>query len=159
MAGTTAKARKTPKRTAPRKAAQARAKTNGHQEPAAAPTTEGFNTPPLTVMPPPPEPTIQHPYGDKPVYVFKPADGNPPIIFPKISTVEITTKFMWKIYDLAEIFQSFEWMNLAGVPREIQERVVDLPINDRQRFWSGWFNDVTQPLDLSAQSMGPPGES
>jgi hypothetical protein len=157
MAASTTK-RKAPKRTAPRKVAQARAKSNGHEEPVA----EGFNAQPLTVVPPAqesPVPEIQHPYGDRPVFVFQPADGSAPIVFPRIGTLKVTAKFMWRIYDLNELFQSFEWMNLAGVPRDIQERVIDLPQVDRARFWSSWFNDVTAPLDLTKDTMGPPGES
>lgn len=155
----TSKARKAPKRTAPRKAAQARAKTNGHDEDVHVPVAEGFNATPLSVVPPAPERKVEHPYGDKPVFIFDPADGSPPIVFPRVGTLNVTPKFMWKIYDLNELFQSFEWMNLAGVPRDIQERVIDLPQVDRARFWSSWFNDVTAPLDLARDTVGPPGES
>jgi hypothetical protein len=162
MAASTTK-RKAPKRTAPRKTAAARAQSNGHEDSQnGTPVAEGFNAQPLSVVPPvqePAVPEIQHPYGDRPVFVFQPADGSAPIVFPRIGTLEVTAKFMWRIYDLNELFQSFEWMNLAGVPRAIQERVIDLPQVDRARFWSSWFNDVTQPLDLTKDTMGPPGES
>jgi hypothetical protein len=160
MAASASKARKATKRTAPRKTAQARAKTNGHEENGQATTPqEGFNAQPLSVVPPVQGPEIKHPYGNVPVFVFHPADGSEPIVFPRVGTLQVTAKFMWKIYDLNELFQSFEWMNLAKVPRDIQERVIDLPQVDRARFWSSWFNDVTTPLDMSRDSMGPPGES
>jgi hypothetical protein len=100
-----------------------------------------------------------HPYGNKPVFVFRPNDGSPPIVFPRVGTLEVSAKFMWKIYDLNELFQSFEWMNLAGVPRDIQERVLDLPTTERSRFWGSWFNDVTTPLDMKGDTLAPPGES
>lgn len=154
MAATTPKARKTKKATAPRKAARARVESgNGHGTP--APVADS----PSEFRPLPQKQEVAHPYGNRPVYVFQPEGGGAPIVFPKIATVPVSAKFMWKIYDLAEIFQSFEWMKLAGVPRDIQERVVDLPIRERERFWTGWFNDVTAPLDMSQDSMGPPGES
>jgi hypothetical protein len=162
MAGTASKARKATKRAAPRKTAQARAKSNGHEEHVHVATEapkEGFNATPLSVVAPAQEPQIEHPYGDVPVFVFHPNDGSAPIVFPRVGTLQVTAKFMWKIYDLNELFQSFEWMNLAKVPRAIQERVIDLPQVERARFWSSWFNDITVPLDLTRDSMGPPGES
>lgn len=162
-ASTPPKTRKasTKKATAPRKAAKARAaatSANGQNGRNYA-ATASSDTPPPEVFNLPPVPELIHPYGKLPVYVFNPADGSAPIVFPKIVTVPVSAKFMWKIYDLAELFQSFEWMKLAGVPRDIQERVIDLPVQERTRFWSGWFNDVTAPIDLSRDSMGPPGES
>lgn len=162
MAATTPQKRKaTKKPTSPRTAARGRSESNGYPSAPSIIELEGEGDSPLN----PPEefidktPKIDHPYGDQPVYVFKPAGGGDPIVFPKISTLPVTAKFMWKIYDLAEIFQSFEWMKLGNIPRAIQEQVIDLPLGERQRFWSGWFNDATQPLDMSREAMGPPGES
>lgn len=152
MAATTP--RKTAKKAAPRKArartTEAKQNGNGHA------TTSTI--PPEEFVPAAP-PKLVHPYGNVPVHVYQPRDGSAPIVFPKVTTVPVTAKFMWKIYNLAEIFQSFEWMNLAGVPRDVQERVVDLPPLERQDFWAGWFADVTTPMDLSQENMSPPGES
>lgn len=158
MAATQSKPRKAVKKAPPRKASTSRAKakpeTNG-VEPEPAPEGQKAESYPIT---PPPEPPkkLQHPYGDgTPIYVFEPSDGSAPIIFPRITTLSVTAKFMWQIYNLNEMFQSFEWMNLAKVPRHIQERVVDLPLADRAKFWSGWFQDITAP---ASEQMGPPGE-
>jgi hypothetical protein len=161
--------KKTAPRSAPRKAAQARAKTatkpdtNEYNPQEHVSVAEGgFNATPLTIENgqfPAPAPEVNHPYGDTPVFIFQPADGSDVIVFPRVGTLPVTAKFMWKIYDLNELFQSFEWMKLANVPRDIQERVIDLPMVDRSRFWTSWFNDVTSPLDLSRDTMGPPGES
>lgn len=152
MAATQSKPRKAAKKaTAPRKAARNRAsETETNDTNGSKPEFQPLPDPPKKPEPP------AHPYGaDTPVYIFSPADGSAPIIFPKIGTLDVTAKFMWRIYNLNEMFQSFEWMNLANVPRPIQERVVDLPLADRTRFWAGWFQDITAP---QSEQMGPPGE-
>jgi len=157
MAGTTSKPRKA-KATAPRKRAASRTQAPKNGVTHEIGQSSEVPAPPERIRIQP-EPQIKHPYGNRPIYVFTPNNGTDPIVFPKIHTVPVDAKFMWKIYDLAEIFQSFEWMNLAGVPRDIQERVVDLPTSERTRFWSGWFNDASSPLDLDSGGMEPPGES
>ena len=93
------------------------------------------------------------PYGDKQTYTFKPANGEE-IVFPHISEVNADAHFFWKIYTLNEMFQAFEWMNKAGVPRDVQERVMLLGDAEKARFFSGWFSAVTTP-----QGVAPPGES
>ena len=75
-------------------------------------------------------------------------------MFPHISEVDADAHFFWKIYALNEMFQAFEWMIKAGVPRAVQERVMLLPDNEKQEFFSGWFSAVTTP-----QGVAPPGES
>lgn len=100
-----------------------------------------------------------HPYGDKEVYVYRPKDGSAPIVFPHISEVRPTQKFFWKIYRMNEMFQSFEWMNLAGVPMSIQERVMDLGERDvfeQAEFFRGWFAPISRPQQ---EGLTPPGES
>ena len=98
-----------------------------------------------------------HPYGAKQVYVFQPSDGSSPIVFPHISEVRPTQKFFWKIYNLNEMFQAFEWMRLAAVPRAVQEQVMDLgerSMEEQAEFFRGWFAPLTRP-----QGLEPPGES
>lgn len=98
-----------------------------------------------------------HPYGDQKIYVFRPSDGSAPIIFPHITEVKPTQKFFWKIYKLNEMLQSFEWMEFAGVPRHIQELVMDLgerSLEEQAEFFRGWFSPLTRP-----SGMEPPGES
>lgn len=99
-----------------------------------------------------------HPYGDREVYVYQPKDGSAPIVFPSISEVRPTQKFFWKIYQMNEMFQSFEWMNLAEVPKSIQERVLDLgekDVYEQAEFFRGWFAPISRPQG----GMTPPGES
>lgn len=99
-----------------------------------------------------------HPYGDIEVYVYHPKDGSAPIVMPHISEVRPTQKFFWKIYRLNEMFQSFEWLNLANVPRPIQERIMDLGEKDvfeQAELFRGWFAPITRPQG----GMVPPGES
>lgn len=98
-----------------------------------------------------------HPYGNQKVYVFRPSDGAAPIVFPHISEVQPTQKFFWKIYNLNEMFQAFEWMKMADVPRAIQEQVMDLGernMNEQAEFFRGWFAPLTRP-----EGLEPPGES
>jgi len=98
-----------------------------------------------------------HPYGDKQVYVFRPSDGTSPIVFPAILEVRPTQKFFWTIYNLNEMFQAFEWMKLADVPRSIQELVMNLgerSMEEQAEFFRGWFAPLTRP-----QGLEPPGES
>ena len=99
----------------------------------------------------------EHPYGDVQVYTFRPSDGSEPIVFPHILEVRPTQKFFWKIYNLNEMFQAFEWMKLAKVPTRIQERVMDLgerSMEEQADFFRGWFAPLTRP-----QGLEPPGES
>lgn len=135
----------------PRKPARARAKPNG-QSPNGA--TKPYE-PPTKIQPPEEFKIEEHPvYGTKKLYSYRPKGGGEPIVFPHINTVAVTPKFFWKIYALNEMFQSFEWMNQAEVPRDIQARVMDLPDLEKATFFQGWFKDVTQP-----QGVAPPGES
>lgn len=135
---------KTAKRSAPRKAA---AKVNGNGRASDLPLS-GATEPKSSD-----ESIPSGPYGDKQTYTYKPANGDP-IVFPHISEVEADAHFFWKIYSLNEMFQAFEWMNKAGVPRDIQERVMLLGDAEKQRFFSGWFSAITTP-----QGVAPPGES
>lgn len=116
---------------------------------------------------PPPEPGPEvdkdrvpsHPYGEGvKLYIYHPKDGSAPIVFPHISEVRPTQKFFWQIYKMNEMFQSFEWMNLAGVPREIQERVLDMgerDIYEQANFFRDWFAPISRPQG----GLAPPGES
>jgi len=94
----------------------------------------------------------------RPTYTFRPVSGGEPIVFPAISTVEIDAKFLWEIYNLNELYQSFEWMNRAGVDRSVQERVMDLSPVEREQFWKGWFQSATSPV-VEPKGSAPPGES
>src|SRR5271163_1460597 len=146
--------------TAPRKAARSRVKQNGAQPhnngdgPSVGPN-EPY-VPPTTVRPPeeikPVKP--EHPvYGTRKVFRYQPRDGSATIDFPAISTVQTNPKFYWKIYAMNEMFQAFEWMILAEVPRDIQERVMDLADSEKAVFFRAWFRDATQP-----QGVALPGE-
>ena len=99
-------------------------------------------------------PAATHPYGNKQVYSYQPKDGSSPIVFPAIIEVNADAYFFWKIYDMNEMFQAFEWMKKADVPRDIQSRVMLLDDAEKAAFFAGWFNAVTAP-----QGVTPPGES
>ncbi|MCV7174939.1 hypothetical protein [Mycolicibacterium sphagni] len=100
--------------------------------------------------------TPSHPYGDIEVYVYRPRNGAPAIVFPHIGTTRPTQKHFWKLYSLNPMFQSFEWMNFAKVPQHIQEQVMDLSPFEQGQFFAGWYAPLHQP---DAGGMAPPGES
>jgi hypothetical protein len=153
------------KSTTPRKAAPARAngQTNGVLPPA---TDEELRAPepqaperfePTTTPVTPPK--IEHPYGDAPVFVFrpkavKPGDSMEPIVFPHITTLQADVEFFWELDDLDPMHQAFRYMKRANIPRDIQRRVVRLPEEEMARFLNEWFMGVLMP-----QGVGPPGES
>lgn len=139
------------KRKAPRKAANGSAVTNGTPRAALREPEEFVSTPKAEGEQ---APAVESPYGDKQTYTFSPIGSEIPIVFPHISTVEADAHFFWKIYQMNEMFQAFEWMNKAGVPMFIQERVMLLPDAEKQRFFAGWFSAVVTP-----QGVAPPGES
>lgn len=141
---------KTAKRAVPRKAA---AKVNGSGHDSGLPLTEAAPER-YEVSPDNPIKKVVGPYGDKQTYTFQPADGGEPIVFPHISEVRPDAHFFWKIYNLNEMFQAFEWMNKAEVPRDVQERVMLLGDAEKATFFAGWFSAITTP-----QGVSPPGES
>jgi len=138
----------TKRKAAPRK--KVPVKSNGH----------AVNGEAAAVAPPPAAPVeaaeepVFNPYGTKQLYRFKPQDGSGEIVFPHISEINADAYFFWKIYNLNEMFQAFEWMEQAKVPRWVQERVMKLPDDEKREFFAGWFSAVVQP-----QGVSPPGES
>ena len=96
---------------------------------------------------------VKSPYpAGTPTYMFFPilldAEGQPlpetvaPIIIPKFTTLNPGRVWLWSIYDKGPLIQAFEWMKLAGVPMDIQERIVNLPDEEYDRFWDGWFGEA-----------------
>jgi hypothetical protein len=167
------------KSTAPRKAAKARANGAGNGAPplpAASndelraperfehdPTKSSAPEPPPEQVAPeaavPGEVKIEHPYGDKQVYVFTPqqvqeGDSTDPIVVPHITTLDADVEFFWELDNLDPMHQAFQYMKRAEIPREIQRRVVRLPQAELARFLNNWFLGVLMP-----QGVGPPGES
>lgn len=62
--------------------------------------------------------------------------------FPKFSAIDPPTRqFWWALYQLDEMFQGFEWMNWAGVPKDIQALVVSLPDDEYKAVFDAWFDD------------------
>jgi|SRR6516162_4302547 hypothetical protein len=99
----------------------------------------------------------EHPYGDREVFVWRPKGGGDPIVLPHINTVKTTQEFFATIYDLNEMFQSFEWLILAGVPKNIRLQVARLGDTDaaeQSKMFTSWFAPITRP-----QGGEPPGES
>lgn len=149
-----------PNGSAPVSVAPPDASAPGTQNPwAAAPPEEFVPTTkpePLSVNPPG---TPDHPYGDLRVYVFYPTPGgragDAPIVFPHITTIRPDYHFMWRLRKLDQIQQSFEWMDMAGVPDTIQERVTLLSDDDQGKFFRDWFTPAVTPAKAE---VGLPGE-
>ena len=129
----------------------------------AAPRTNGQSggAAPDVTPPQPPAPNlveqVDHPYGDRRIFVWRPRGGGDPIVLPHISTVQTSQEFFCKIYDLNEMFQGFEWQILAGVPKSIRLRLARLGDTDRaeqSRLFEAWFAPITRPTGGE-----PPGES
>ena len=124
-------------------------KTNG-------PASNGAANP--TPLPPPTQvPDIEHPYGDRKIFVWKPRNGGDPIVLPHISTVKTSQEFFCLIYDLNEMFQGFEWLIKAEVPKAIRLRVAALGDDDptdQNNMYTAWFKPINRPTGGE-----PPGES
>jgi hypothetical protein len=114
----------------------------------AAPEPETPGVPAIDGMP-------SHPFGDRQIQMFKSSTGDM-IVVPHISTVEVTELFLWENHkqNLDLMQQSWRWMDLAGIPDEIQRQVVSLPPGDKRLFWESWFAGFTPP-----PTGEPPGES
>jgi hypothetical protein len=89
-----------------------------------------------------------HPYGDRQIFVWRPAGGGDPIVLPHIDTVKTSQAFFAKIYDLNPMFQGFEWLMLAGVPKAIRLRVAalgDTDPDEQNRLYQSWFAPMSAP--------------
>lgn len=132
---------------------------------ASAPPEEFIPT--TAPKPPPVNPpgTPTHPYytedgTEKRVFVFHPKAGSKagdaPIVFPHITSIRPDYHFMWKLRKLDQVQQSFEWMDMAKVPDNIQERVTLLDDDDQGDFFLQWFSPAVNPAKTE---VGIPGES
>ena len=128
------------------------------REPVAPPEEFVPTTEPVVAAKPAADDEVEHPYGDRRVYVFRPVSGAAPIVFPHLTTVRPSYHFLWRLrkLNMDQVQQSFEWMDMAEVPDDIQERVAKLPDEEQTRFFIGWFEPAVQP---AKQGAGPPGES
>lgn len=105
----------------------------------------------------PPKRAVQHPYGDREIFVWNPRDGSDPIVLPHFSTVKVTQEFLCGIYEKANIFQNLEFMILAGVPMDIRlqvSRLGDTDPREQNELFNAWYAAVTQPAGAVV-----PGES
>lgn len=93
-------------------------------------------------------------YDGQPTFSYQPEDGSDLILFPKSSALwedvdgVKAVKFLWKIRKLNEAYQSFEFMDRAKVPDDIQERVLDLSDDERRKFFRAWFADINEPPEV-----------
>jgi hypothetical protein len=156
MTTTTATAKR---KTAARKPAKARAAVNGQNgQPAVRPPEEFVPREPVTEAPAPGVLEPERPYGGKQVQVFIPMEDQSAaeIVVPHISNLEITEEFLWENHkkNLDLMQQSWRWMDLAGIPDDVQRQIVRLKAADKRRFWEEWFAGFVPP-----PSGEPPGES
>jgi hypothetical protein len=92
-----------------------------------------------------------------PLYIYQAPDGE--IVFPHVATVQVDPVFFYDIYSLPEMYQSFEWMNRAGVPHATGRRVMALPIGTRRELFGGWFQGMKERAPDENMQGGVPGES
>lgn len=155
MTTSTTKRKTSPRKAAARQDSDQNGRVNGHsgtELPAPEPFVERSTEEKAAAKA---KEVIVHPYGTKAIYVFRPKSGAYPIVFPHISEISADSYFFWKIYELNEMFQAFEWMKQAQVPRDIQARVMQLDDEEKAAFFAGWFSAMTAPQ----QGVSPPGES
>lgn len=128
------------------------------QAPAAAPAEEFVPT--TTPEQPAPaaapvEELPAHPYGDVKLFMYRPKDGSPPIVFPHISTCIPDALFLYDNRNKDELRQCFAWMDRAGVPDDIGRRVWVLPPSEQAEIVSGWFSGL---VVNGPEGVSPPGE-
>lgn len=96
-----------------------------------------------------------HPYGDVKLFMYRPKDGSPPIVFPHISTCIPDALFLYDNRNKDELRQCFAWMDRAGVPDDIGRRVWVLPPSEQAEIVSGWFSGL---VVNGPEGVSPPGE-
>lgn len=92
--------------------------------------------------------------------------GKDPIIVPAFVTVQPSKHFIWKTRK-DPMQQDNMWLDAAGIPDRIQERIVLLPDDDYKDFWRKWvaqeIPDAKDGPDVqvagSTLPSGVPGES
>lgn len=83
-----------------------------------------------------------------PVFTYHPEDGSDPIVFPSADVLweEVDgvkpVKFLYRVRELNEPYQTFAFMDRAKVEKDMAERVLDLPAEERKEFFKRWFNEV-----------------
>lgn len=103
--------------------------------------------------------TYDDPYPDEfPRFTFWPGPeaaksiGKDPIIAPSFVTIKPTKHFIWKTRK-DPMQQDNMWLDAAGIPDRIQERIVLLPDDEYKRFWAEW---VSQELPDNDQVLSKP---
>lgn len=83
-------------------------------------------------------------------FTFQPAEGDP-IVIPKADVLWETvdgksaTEFLWEIRRMNETYQSFEFMDRAKIPLDVQQRIVRLDLEERRKLLKAWFDDLNKP--------------
>jgi len=92
-------------------------------------------------------------------FTFIAQQGAIPIIVPAVTewAPRVTKKFLRRIYFLDPLYQSFEWLKLAGVPEDVCEQIDALDRETSGRFWKQWFQNAADVVPKLGE--GPPGES
>ena len=75
------------------------------------------------------------------VFSYKPKGGGDPIELP-LEFEKPGKSWFWEHYDKGFMPQTFEWMKLAGVPRDVQRRLVDLPDDEYLDVFTKWFDAI-----------------
>jgi hypothetical protein len=92
-----------------------------------------------------------------PLYCWEGPDGE--IVLPHIATVVVDPVFFYDIYELPEMYQTFEWFKRAGVPHVTGRRVMALSYPQRRELLGGWFQGMKEKPPDPNLAGGVPGES
>lgn len=84
---------------------------------------------------------VQETDSPAPVFTFTPQHGDP-IELPSILTVAPDKKFLWRLHKMNFLSQTWEWMDRANVPDDVQARIVDLDDDEYARLFNEWFADA-----------------
>jgi hypothetical protein len=92
----------------------------------------------------------EEPEEEQPTFTFTPAEGDP-IVMPPAAVLWETvdgkgaTEFLWEVRRMNETYQTFEFLDRAKVPMDVQRRIVQLSIEERRQLLKSWFDEVNRP--------------
>lgn len=81
---------------------------------------------------------------DPPTFTFHPKDGSPDIIVASVKVALPEGKqrwFFWKLRKLQGLEQPIFWLDQAGIPDHLQERIMLLSDEEWARFYEEWMAD------------------
>lgn len=81
---------------------------------------------------------------EAPTFTFTPKDGGDPITVASVKVAIPEGKqrwFFWKLRKLQGLEQPIFWLDQAGIPDHLQEKIMLLPDQEWARFYEEWMRD------------------